>query len=348
MSEITPAQKTALLKLPGFKEIRDQYAKEQKMAGAGKRRMKGGGFWDSVYNWFVDAGTTVNDFLKKTKLISNVAGAVLPILAPMGTALLTANPLAAAASVGGAKAIAEGIKSLGYGSKSMHMMPDGSMMKGKMHGGMMMRGAGNQPLAINPPDQRMRGVAPKSKMRGAGLLQDIANDPALRALGKRFVAPLVAPAITSALSTAKKLSGIAPKSTMRGAGKMRGKGFFEDVLYATAPLASLSISNAQNTLSNVKKMRGKGQYTTADIDGTPTLSMLQNRKMRSIAGSGYGTDFNTMGVNGVPQVSVAPSNSGMIHNIGGKGMMKVRRPRNMGMGGTEYGMVTSEFGNVKF
>ena len=323
MSEITPAQKTALLKLPGFKEIRDQYAKEQKMAGAGKRRMKGRGFWDDVYNWFVDAGTTVNDFLKKTKLISNVAGAVLPILAPMGTALLTANPLAAAASVGGAKAIAEGIKSLGYGSKSMHMMPDGSMMKGKMHGGMMMRGAGNQPLAINPPDQRMRGVAPKSKMRGAGLLQDIANDPALRALGKRFVAPIVAPAITSALSTAKKLSG-------RGYGS-------QDAEYIVKAITGRG-----------KKMRGKGQYTTADIDGTPTLSMLQNRKMRSIAGSGYGTDFNTMGVNGVPQVSVAPTNPGMIHNIGGKGMMKVRRPRNMGMGGTEYGMVTSEFGNVKF
>lgn len=163
MSEITPAQKTALLKLEGFKAIRDQYAKEQKMAGSGKRRMKGRGFWDDVYNWFVGAGTTVNDFLKKTKLISNVAGAVLPLLAPMGTALLTANPIAAAASVGAAKAAAEGIKSLGYGSKSMHRMPDGSMMKGKMHGG------GNDPLAINPPNQRMRGIAPKSKMRGAGM-----------------------------------------------------------------------------------------------------------------------------------------------------------------------------------
>lgn len=150
MSEITPAQKTALLKLEGFKEIRDQYAKESKMAGSGKRRMKGRGFWDDVYNWFKGAGQTVNEFLKKTKLISNVAGAVLPLLAPMGTALLTANPLAAAASVGAAKAAAEGIKSLGYGSKKM--------MKG-----------GNDGLAINPPNQRMRGIAPKSKMRGAGM-----------------------------------------------------------------------------------------------------------------------------------------------------------------------------------
>jgi hypothetical protein len=195
MSEITPAQKTALLKLEGFKEIQKQYAKESKMAGSGKRRMKGRGFWDDVGAWFRSVGTSVNDFLKRTKLISNVAGAVLPILAPMGTALLTLNPLAAAASVGAAKATAEGIKSLGYGSKSM--------MKGKMHGGAIdpslqalgkfglnlfsplagmalqtgldlinkppkMKGKGNDPLAINLPNQRMKGVNPKSKMRGAG------------------------------------------------------------------------------------------------------------------------------------------------------------------------------------
>jgi hypothetical protein len=278
MTDITEAQKKELLKIPEFKLIRQQYMKEQKMAGAGKRKMKGRGFWDDVGNWFYNAGQSVNNFLKSTKLISNVAGAVLPILAPMATALLTLNPLASAASVGAAKATAEGIKALGYGSK--------------------MRGMGNDPLAINPPDQRMRGIA--------------------------------------------------PKSTMRGAGKMRGKGVFEDVLYATAPLASLSISNAQNALSKVKKMTGRGEYTTADIDGVKTLSMLQNRKMRSISGQGYGTNFNTMGVNGIPQVSVAPTHPGMIHNIGGKGMMRVRRPRNRGMGGTEFGVVSSDFGNVKF
>jgi len=287
MSEITPAQKTALLKLEGFKEIRDQYAKEQKMAGAGKRRMKGGGFWQSVGDWFKSVGTSVNDFLKRTKLISNVAGAVLPILAPMGTALLTLNPIAAAASVGAAKATAEGIKSLGYGAKMRGGAIDPSLQALGKFGlnlfsplaGMAVqtgldlinkppkiKGKGNQPLAINPPDQRMRGINPKSTMRGAG------------------------------------------------------------------------------------KMRGKGEYTTVDIDGVPTLSMLQNRKMRSISmsGEGYGTNFNTVGINGVPQVSVAPANPGMIRNIGGKGMMKLRRPRTKGMGGTQYGTVSSEFGNVQF
>jgi hypothetical protein len=261
MSEITPAQKTALLKLEGFKEIRDQYAKEQKMAGSGKRRMKGKGFWGDVWDWFKSVGTSVNDFLKRTKLISNVAGAVLPLLAPMGTALLTANPLAAAASVGAAKAAAEGIKSLGYGSKSMHRMPDGSMMKGKMHGGMMMKG-GNEALAINPPNQRMRGVNTKSKMRGAGLL--------------------------------------------------------ENVFSTVAPLAASTISNVQNKASYIKKMTGKG----------------------------YGTSMNTVGVNGVPQRVSAPAHSGMMGNIGGRGKGKPAVMK--GMGGTEYGVVSSEYGNVKF
>ena len=139
MTEITAAQKSALLKLEGFKEIQKQYAKENKMAGSGKKRMRGNGFWNDVYNWFVGAGQTVNDFLKRTKLISNVAGAILPIIAPIGTALLTANPLAAAASVGAAKATAEGIKSLGYGSK-------------KMKGGEL-----SNKLVINPAGQRLMG-----------------------------------------------------------------------------------------------------------------------------------------------------------------------------------------------
>jgi hypothetical protein len=247
MSDITQAQKTALLKLPGFKAIQKQFAKETKMVGGGKRRMKGRGddFWSSVGDWFVQAGKDVNQFLKDSKIVSNVAAYALPILGAMGGALLTANPLGATAGGIVGKSTADYIKSQGYG----------------------VRGMGNDPLAINPPEQRMRGVNPKSTMRGAG------------------------------------------------------------------------------------KMRGKGEYTTADVNGVPTLAMFQSRKMRSLdtmKGEGYGTNFNTMGLNGVPQVSVAPANPGMIHNIGGKGMMKVRRPRNMGMGGTQYGFVGSEFGNVKF
>ncbi len=250
MSEITQAQKTALLKLEGFKDIQKQYAKESKMAGSGKRRMKGRGFWDDVGNWFKSVGTSINDFLKRTKIISNVAGAVLPLLAPLGTALLTANPIAAAASVGAAKAAAEGIKSLGYGSKSITM-----------------KGVGNDPLVINPVNQRMKGVNPKSKMRGAGL--------------KEFLG---------------STGGVA-------LGLMSGNPALRDIV--------------QGAISKLPK------------------------------GKGYGTDFNTVGLNGIPQVSRTPSHSGMIHNIGGKGM-KARPAVMKGMGGTEYGVVSSEYGNVKF
>jgi hypothetical protein len=151
MTDITDAQKKALLKLEGFKEIRDQYAKEQKMVGGGMR-MKGKGFWSDVGNWFKSAGTSINDFLKRTKLISNVAGAVLPLLAPLGTALLTANPIAAAASVGAAKAVTQGISSLGYGSK----------MKGKgltrqSNGLIVKQKGGDARLSIVPPEMRLQG-----------------------------------------------------------------------------------------------------------------------------------------------------------------------------------------------
>lgn len=244
MSEITAEQKKQLLKLEGFKEIQKQFAKEQKQAGAGKKRMRGNGFWDSVGSWFKSVGTSINDFLKRTKIISNIAGAVLPLLAPLGTALLTANPIAAAASVGAAKAATEGIKSLGYGSK--------------------MRGMGNDPLVINLPNQRMRGINPKSKPRGAG------------------------------------------------------KGFLQDALNIVAPLGGFAIQTGLDLIDKSKKMKGKG----------------------------YGTSFNTFGENGVPQMVSVPAHSGMMGNIGG---IKKGKPAIMkGMGGTEYGVVSSEFGNVKF
>lgn len=232
MSEISQAQKTALLKIPGMKLIQKQYAKEQSGSGMkrgmkGMGKMRGKGFWDDVGNWFSQAGKDVNQFLKDSKIVSNVAQYALPILGAMGGALLTANPLGATAGGIAGKSTADYIKSQGYGKHTgmgaMHRMPDGSMMKGKMHG------MGIFPLAINPPNQRMRGVNPKSKMRGAG----------------------------------------------------------------------------------------------------------------------YGTTNNTVGVNGVPQKTSAPAHSGMIHNIGGKGM-HTKAAKMKGMGGTEYGSVSSEFGNVKF
>ena len=117
MTDITQAQKTALLKLPGFKEIQKQYAVETKQAGGGKRRMRmrGGGFWDDVGNWFNQAGKDINQFLKDTKIVSNIAAYALPILGAMGGALLTANPLGATAGGIAGKSTADYIRSQGYG-----------------------------------------------------------------------------------------------------------------------------------------------------------------------------------------------------------------------------------------
>jgi hypothetical protein len=145
MSEITQTQKTALLKIPGFKDIQKQYAKESKMTGSGKRRMKGRGFWDDVGNWFSQAGKDINQFLKDTKIVSNIAAYALPILGSMGAALLTVNPLGAVAGGIAGKSAADFIRSQGYGMK----------MKG-----------GDSRLAINLPNQRMR----PAKMKGKGIL----------------------------------------------------------------------------------------------------------------------------------------------------------------------------------
>jgi hypothetical protein len=196
MSEITEAQKKAFMKLPGFKEIKAQYGKEY-MSGGGKMkgrglfysyedaqaiaraitrpkkmkggRMKGMGFWDDVGDWFNQAGKDINQFLKDTKIVSNIASVALPVLYGLGAGLLTSNPIAATAAGVAGKSTADYIRSQGYGyvnqlsqvgSKKMlgkgliysqngmlvkqpvqsggamsHMMPNGRMMKGRIHGG---------------------------------------------------------------------------------------------------------------------------------------------------------------------------------------------------------------------
>lgn len=176
MSELTDAQKKALLKLPYMKEIKAQYAKENMMGGGRKMRpkkMRGGdwdSFWGAVGDWFNQAGKDINQFLKDTKIVSNIASVALPVIYGLGAGLLTANPIAATAAGVAGKSTADYIRSQGYGyvnqlsqvrPKKMlgrgpiysqngmlvkqpvqsggmgmyHMMPNGSMMKGRMHGG---------------------------------------------------------------------------------------------------------------------------------------------------------------------------------------------------------------------
>jgi len=189
-TEITAAQKTALVKLPGFKDIQKQYAKEAKMDGGRRKRMRGRGFWDDVGAWFVQAGKDVNQFLKDTKIVSNIAAYALPILGSMGAALLTVNPLGAVAGGIAGKSAADYIRSQGYGAT--HRMPDGSIMKGKTHGGTM-RGKGVVQDALNmfaplagAAYSQITDVQKKlPKMRGGELSNKLVlNPPGQRLMGK--------------------------------------------------------------------------------------------------------------------------------------------------------------------
>lgn len=99
--------KTDLLADPKIKMLYEQYMKQQK----GKGKFKGLGLWDG----FVD-------FLKSSKILSNVSGVLLPVAAGalggiVGTSLGgpagTATGAAAGAAAG--KSGADYIKSLGFG-----------------------------------------------------------------------------------------------------------------------------------------------------------------------------------------------------------------------------------------
>ena len=57
------------------------------LAGSGRRRkMRGGGFWGSLWNGIKNVAGKANDFFKKTKIISTIG----PLLGPEGAAVGTA------------------------------------------------------------------------------------------------------------------------------------------------------------------------------------------------------------------------------------------------------------------
>ena len=110
----TILSKTQLLSDPKIKLLYEQYMKKQ----SGKGKLKGSGLWDS----FVD-------FLKRSKVISNVGG----VLAPLATSALggilgtsvggpagTVAGSAAGAAVG--KSAIDYVKSLGFGKRKRMLM----------------------------------------------------------------------------------------------------------------------------------------------------------------------------------------------------------------------------------
>lgn len=189
MNKITASQKTALLKLPGFKEIQKQYAKEQKMVGAGKNRMKGRGFWDDVYNWFVQADKDVTQFVKDTKIISNIASVALPVVYGLGASLLTANPIAGVAAGVAGKSTADYIRSQGYGAmngKGLTIQSNGLIVNQKGRGiltDIVGLYAPLAPLAIN----NALSVQKKLKSMRGGDARLVINPVGQRLMGKGLV-----------------------------------------------------------------------------------------------------------------------------------------------------------------
>lgn len=107
MSELTAAQKKAFMEIPLMKEIKKNYMESQKMAGSGKRKMKGGSWWSDVGNWFKQAAVDVDAWLKRTKALSTIGKVV--------GAIGMIPPLAEFAPVGAAMTAAG--TALGYGKK---------------------------------------------------------------------------------------------------------------------------------------------------------------------------------------------------------------------------------------
>ena len=69
-----------------------------------KRMMKGDGIFDNI-----------NDYLKKSRLISSVGASVLPALGGLASGFITANPLGSAIGASVGSSLNEYIKSQGYG-----------------------------------------------------------------------------------------------------------------------------------------------------------------------------------------------------------------------------------------
>ena len=129
----------SILKDPKIKKLYEDFKKQQ----VGKGKMKGYGIWEDF-----------NSFLKRSKIISNVSGVVLPwatgaLGGTIGTALGGPAGTATGAAVGAAvgKSGSDYLKSLGYGR---------------------MRG-GDSRLVINPNGQRLG----QRRMKGGAMTYGI-------------------------------------------------------------------------------------------------------------------------------------------------------------------------------
>jgi len=146
--------KKQLLDDPKIKMLYEQYMKKQ----SGKGKLKGMGLWDN----FVD-------FLKSSKILSNVAGVLLPVGVGalgglVGTSLGgpagTVTGAAAGSAVG--KSGADYIKSLGFGKKMKMMGGDSRLTISPMGTRLGQRGT-----------KKMKGGCGCGKIRGGAMTYSI-------------------------------------------------------------------------------------------------------------------------------------------------------------------------------
>lgn len=98
---ITEDQLNRLMQVKGAKQLQQMYAKT--------KGQQGGNFAEDVGKWFQSTGKNVDDFLKRTKVISKagkLAKYVLPLLGPEGAAAIPVT-----------EGVASAADSLGYGMK---------------------------------------------------------------------------------------------------------------------------------------------------------------------------------------------------------------------------------------
>lgn len=160
MSDLTAAQKKAFMDLPLMKEIKKNYMAEKKMSGSGKRKMKGGSWWDDVGNWFKQAAVDVDAWLKKTKALSTVGKVVGAI--GMIPGLNEFAPVGAAVAKAG--------EALGYGKK--------------MKGGRVMK----KTITANDFAQHVNPVAGQRGLVSQGMGTYVQNyqSPSMKMLGGTF------------------------------------------------------------------------------------------------------------------------------------------------------------------
>lgn len=179
MSEngFTEAQKKALMKLPGFKEIKKAYGQ----AGMGKK-MRGMGFWDDLWAGIKSTAKSIDAWLTRTKALSTAAKVIGAVSAAIpglqGVAPVAAGVATAAGAMGYGKKM-KGGRRIDARSFASHVNPVAGSR------GLVSQGMGSYAQNYQSPQLKMLGGATfpshlqpflkKGRMIGGGVSQAVGS-----------------------------------------------------------------------------------------------------------------------------------------------------------------------------